>query len=310
MRPATDIGRPALATAGDMSTATTKGLLYWRVNEGSGHVLDFDDVARGNDSGPHAQASKIWLVGTYACRTCVGLYVQISLTRCLMLHINAVPAQPSRDGAPYNRLVDEVLGHATQQKVARALEDLAASIDWEPTGQERVVVCCPLQEAEDFLKADEPQLYTSHYIMRAIRQFLKKETLDAQNWEGFIADQRKGKCVKLGLTKRKGSSQTLKPGGRCQCRLRLPLMGTSARRRLMTGNGCSSSRYSQRSSRRLLKLALVRPACIGTACGEVRIVQSRSLLRPSSTFEQMLILLRISDCIVKLLVIRQEYAGC
>ena len=173
-------------------TTATKRFLYWRVNEGSGHILDFADVAKGGESGPDAQASKIWLVGTYGCRTCVGLYVRISPTRCLMLHINATPTKPIVKGAPQNREGDKGLGAKVQDEVLTELEDLAKSVNWEPTGEEPVEVCCPLQEAEEAWMTGNPQFYTGHYIMNAIRTFLKRKVLHPQDCEGFIVDQRTG----------------------------------------------------------------------------------------------------------------------
>lgn len=176
-------------------TTPTKGTFYWRVGEGSGHILEFENVAERGEPSTDTQANSIRLVGTYGCRTCVGLYVRIDDDRCLMLHINALPADRLNGTPPHNRLVSVALGQATCETVRRTLEELAEKEGWTPTGKETVVAACPMAEDDDFLKTDsagKPLLYTGHYVMKAIREFLKNKGIEQHPWEGFIVDQRTG----------------------------------------------------------------------------------------------------------------------
>jgi len=169
------------------------GKRYRYVAEGDGHVFDFNDTSRGEKDGGFRGDPPIYLVGTYGCRTCIGLYIKINDTKCLMAHINGVDGRKWTIGvsATKNRIVDPAQGRILQEAVLQKLKDTAEREKWTPTGREQVVWCCLYHKA-----FDGDTLFVGHYLVKAIQKFLLLPDQEMpMGWEGFIVDHKTGRAV-------------------------------------------------------------------------------------------------------------------
>ena len=169
--------------------SSSVGEYYRCAYESDGQVLEFEALPSPKPGSAQLLESNIWLVGTWGCRTCVGLYVRIRPDQCLMVHINALVKALGR---PKQKASGESLrtpaeGQVVYERVLRKLQKTASDMEWTVTGCESITMCCPLPEAASL------QLYTGHYIIKAIREFLKRPGLVRNNWEGFVVNQYDGK---------------------------------------------------------------------------------------------------------------------
>lgn len=156
---------------------------YRYLHEGDGAFLDFVDPPNSNIQ------QNIWLVGTNNCRTCVGLYVRISPTRCLMVHIDAKSGRRVRadEDAPQNRLVTDGEGATIKQYVETQLVVEAQKNGWTPKADQKVVVCCPMWESDG-------DTYAGKFVIDAINSFLGRDVY-VERWGGFVVDQKTGNVV-------------------------------------------------------------------------------------------------------------------
>lgn len=168
-------------------------LFRW-VREGQGRVVNFETLSDGGQDKTDGiiKQSNVFLVGTTGLRTCVGLYVKISDTRCLLLHINAMVTAQKKELGFRNRRVTLDQGREIFNQVRKRLEDTAAALNWTVSGQEIAIMCCPHAGGRDLTYCVE--LYTGYFVVKAIRTFLRKsdDKLVLQHWGAFIVDQKTG----------------------------------------------------------------------------------------------------------------------
>lgn len=167
--------------------------------EGKGAILTFSKFANQEADAIPELMEHIQLVGTHDCRTCVGLYIKINETTCLMAHINATSKyrRLRNEMAPGDRAVFPYEGEQIYGDVLAMLNLEANLLNWDPTAkaQTKYVVCCPktVGKARDgrWFK------YTGYYVLAAIRTFLDKteSEFEWKSWGGFIVDQNTGDVV-------------------------------------------------------------------------------------------------------------------
>jgi len=142
--------------------------------EGKGAILTFSKAA----DRPAKEASELMehinLVGTHDCRACVGFYIKINETTCLMAHINATSKyrRLRSELGPGDRAVYPYEGAQIYDKVLARLRQEAQLLHWTPSEQTRYVVCCPKTVG----KAKDQKWYklAGWYVLEAIREFLGK----------------------------------------------------------------------------------------------------------------------------------------
>jgi len=132
-------------------------------------------------------------IGTWKCRTCVGVYMKISATSCFEAHINAAHTRPAwhRSEAaidPYrNRLVTEAEGAYVREEVTRRLDEESYRSDWPPLDKTmRVRLVCPMLRHEG-------KAASGTFVVEGIRDFLRQRgyrVVDSmvvdQSSEGFV----------------------------------------------------------------------------------------------------------------------------
>jgi hypothetical protein len=125
-------------------------------------------------------------IGTWQCRTCVGVYMQISPTSCFVAHINAAHARPDWHESEHasdrstNRIVTEAEGAYVQEQVIQRLKEESRRSGWPPVAEiERVWLVCPM------LRFHGKKL-SGAYIVQGIRDFLRRDNIPVDKWsEGF-----------------------------------------------------------------------------------------------------------------------------
>jgi hypothetical protein len=135
------------------------------------HTLD-SPPSKEQDTAP--DLLNLPAIGTWKCRTCVGVYMEISATLCFVAHINAAHTRPHwhRSEAaedPYtNRLVTQAEGAYVREEVARRLDEESYRSDW-PTLDKgmRVWLVCPMLRYYG-------QALSGTYIVEGIRNFLRQ----------------------------------------------------------------------------------------------------------------------------------------
>lgn len=139
-------------------------------------------------------------IGTWQCRTCVGVYMQISPTTCFVAHINAAHIRPRwhRSQAainPYtNRLVTEAEGAYVQEEVMRRLNEESYRSAWPHVDAiQRVCLVFPM------LRFGAKTL-SGAYIARGVCDFLRRPGLyvDTES-EGFVVKFSDGSITRFPL---------------------------------------------------------------------------------------------------------------
>jgi hypothetical protein len=126
-------------------------------------------------------------IGTSQCRTCVGVYMQISPTSCFIAHINAAHVRPSWHHSKHatnrynNRIVTEAEGAYVQEEVTRRLREESYRSDWPPVEEiERVWLVCPMMRFQG-------KKLSGTYIVEGVRDFLRRDNFTVDKWsEGFV----------------------------------------------------------------------------------------------------------------------------
>lgn len=126
-------------------------------------------------------------IGTSQCRTCVGVYMQISPTTCFVAHINAAHVRPDWHHSEYasdhtaDRAVTKLEGAYVREQVIQRLEEESSRSGWPPVDEiERVWLVCPM------LRFQGKNLSWT-YIVQGIRDFLRRDNVPVDKWsEGFV----------------------------------------------------------------------------------------------------------------------------
>jgi hypothetical protein len=126
-------------------------------------------------------------IGTWQCRTCVGVYMQISPTSCFIAHINAAHVRPNWHDSKHstdrstNRIVTELEGAYVKKQVIQRLKKESRRSGWPPVNEiDRVWLVCPMLRFQG-------KTLSGAYIVQGIREFLQRDTLPVDKWsEGFV----------------------------------------------------------------------------------------------------------------------------
>lgn len=125
-------------------------------------------------------------IGTWQCRTCVGVYMKLSPTLCFVAHINAAHMRPNWDRSrsaidPYaNRIVTEAEGAYVRDEVRYRLEKESRRWDWPPVEKiMELTLVCPMlcYEGKDL---------SGKYIVQGIKDFLHRPHVIVEKSEGFV----------------------------------------------------------------------------------------------------------------------------
>lgn len=154
---------------------------YYAILEGCGGTLD---LPPGDPIDIPYNRNAITRVGTYGCRTYVGVYIKLTERRCFIAHINAYAQDERGDREPpENRsLKSHSEGDLLREAVLLRLREEARTENWPPR-KEWLAACvtCPMPAWKD-------RWLTGLHVLEALQRFIPEPLFQIQPWEAFVVD--------------------------------------------------------------------------------------------------------------------------
>lgn len=162
------------------------------IDEGQGGILHFDLQSPQQDPIHNTPLTRLLIpwVGTYGCRTCVGVYFKIDETRAFVAHINAWKQILSFYGhEETTREVTDQEGQDLKEKVLILLQRTAYGNFYpDEIDKSSIIIVCPWPTLED-----KPEVkLTGWWIIKAIEDFLEIPKPIYSNHSGFVVHHETG----------------------------------------------------------------------------------------------------------------------